>query len=91
MPSITSWSRIEPAPPGNDVAAGLAARTADALWLLARQWQVGEFQAEDGGTPIVARWRGHVVGPTRCLLRRRSRPTPSSRRRASTPAACRSR
>ena len=68
MPSVTSWSRIEPAPPGNDVAAGLAARTADALWLLARQWQVGEFQAEDGGTPIVARWRGHAIGPTRCVF-----------------------
>ena len=61
MPSITSWSRIEPVPPGNEVATGLAARTADALWLLARQWQMGEFQAEDGGTPIAARWRGHVA------------------------------
>ena len=70
MPSVTSWSRIEPAPPGNDVAAGLAARTADALWLLARQWQVGEFQAEDGGTPIVARWRGHVTGPDALRVRR---------------------
>jgi hypothetical protein len=68
MPSITSWSRIEPTPPGNAVTAGLAARTADALWLLARQWQVGEFQAEDGGTPIVARWRGHVAAPTRYHL-----------------------
>ena len=36
MPSITTWSRIEPVPPTNDVAAGLAARTADAAWLLAR-------------------------------------------------------
>ncbi|MBA3288300.1 MAG: hypothetical protein H0U21_09795 [Acidimicrobiia bacterium] len=68
MPSITSWCRIEPAGPGNDVAAGLAARTADPLWLLARQWQVGEFQAEDGGTPIVARWRGQVIAPTRYHL-----------------------
>jgi hypothetical protein len=68
MPSITSWSRIEPAPPGSEVAGGLAARTADALWLLARQWQFGEFQAEDGGTPIVARWRGHVAAPTRYHL-----------------------
>ena len=90
MPSITTWSRIEPAPPGNDVAAGHAARTADPLWLLARQWQVGEFQAEDGGTPIVARWRGHASA-RRGASPARSRPTPSSRRRASTPRACRSR
>jgi hypothetical protein len=77
MPSITSWTRIEPAPPGDDAAAlnaalatGLAARTADALWLLARQWQMGEFQAEDGGTPISARWRGHATDPTRYHLGR---------------------
>ena len=68
MPSITSWSRIEPVGAGGDPAAGLAARLADPLWLLARQWQVGEFQAEDGGTPIVARWRGDVAAPTRYHL-----------------------
>ena len=68
MPSITSWSRIEPISPegdDRDALAGLTACTADALWFLARQWQMGEFQAEDGGSPIVARWRGHVAKPTR--------------------------
>ena len=73
MPSVTSWSRIEPAPPGNDVAAGLAARTADALWLLARQWQVGEFQAEDGGTPDAQCQNSSVTQPrlqvSRCARR----------------------
>lgn len=68
MPSITSWSRIEPVGARDDVAAGLAARVADPLWLLARQWQVGEFQSTDGGTPIVARWRGDVARPTRYHL-----------------------
>jgi hypothetical protein len=29
----------------------------DPLWLLARQWQLGEFQGEDNGSPIMARWR----------------------------------
>ncbi|MET0461257.1 MAG: hypothetical protein ABW195_18545 [Ilumatobacteraceae bacterium] len=66
MASITSWSRIEPAP--GDISTGLAARIADPLWLLARQWQVGEFQGEDGGTPIVARWRGDVTAPSRLHL-----------------------
>ena len=29
----------------------------DPLWMLTRQWQMGEFQAEDAGTPIQARVR----------------------------------
>ncbi|HYO38075.1 MAG TPA: hypothetical protein VER39_00295 [Nocardioidaceae bacterium] len=63
MPSITTWSRIEPqtsAADGEGLGAGFAARVHDPLWLLARQWQVGEFQGEDCGTPILARWRGRV-------------------------------
>ncbi len=44
---------------------GYAARVHDPLWLLARQWQVGEFQGEDAGTPIVARWRARVKPMTR--------------------------
>ena len=30
----------------------LAMRTADPLWMLGRQWQFGEFQGEDNGSPI---------------------------------------
>ncbi len=72
MPSITTWSRIEPQTSGtsipgtpSDVDIGYAARVHDPLWLLARQWQVGEFQGEDTGTPIVARWRARVAPMTR--------------------------
>jgi hypothetical protein len=36
----------------------LQARIYDPLWLLARQWQFGEFQGEDNGSPVMARWRG---------------------------------
>jgi hypothetical protein len=52
----------------DDVASALAARLHDPLWLLARQWQVGEFQGEDGGSPIAARWRGVVSPLTRYHL-----------------------
>ncbi len=65
MPSITTWSRIEPQTSGADVTTGSAARVHDPLWLLARQWQVGEFQGEDAGTPIVARWRARAAPMTR--------------------------
>lgn len=67
-PSITTWSRLEPQTSSADVDPGVAARVYDPLWLLARQWQVGEFQGEDGGTPVVARWRGQVAALRRYHL-----------------------
>jgi hypothetical protein len=47
------------------MSTGLQARVYDPLWLLARQWQVGEFQGEDGGSPAVAQWRGEAARFTR--------------------------
>jgi hypothetical protein len=68
MPSITTWTRLEPRSRRDDVAEGVAARVHDPLWLLARQWQMAEFQGEDGGTPVVARWRARVAPLSRCHL-----------------------
>ena len=66
MPSITTWTRLEPqTAPTATSPSGYAARIHDPLWLLGRQWQLGEFQGEDAGTPIVARWRGRVAPITR--------------------------
>jgi hypothetical protein len=45
--------------------AGVHARVYDPLWLLARQWQTGEFQGEDTGTPVLARWRAVSAPITR--------------------------
>jgi hypothetical protein len=64
MPSLTTWSRLEPRT-YEDTDAGYAARVHDPLWFLTRQWQLGEFQGEDAGTPIVARWRARVSALTR--------------------------
>ncbi len=47
-----AWLRLEPRCRSNDFARGLQARTADPLWMLARQWQTGEFQGEDAGSPL---------------------------------------
>jgi hypothetical protein len=49
------WLRLEPRARTNDLARGIEARTADPLWMLARQWQTGEFDAEDTGSPISAK------------------------------------
>lgn len=54
MASVTIWNRVEPRARSQDMKAGLEARVHDPLWLLARQWQVGEFAARDAGSPVSA-------------------------------------
>jgi hypothetical protein len=54
IPSITGYNRLEAAPRTADLDTGLAAAVRDPLWMLTRQWQFGEFQAEDAGSPINA-------------------------------------
>ena len=67
MPSITSWMRIEPRSRNAEMNTSLQARIYDPLWLLARQWQFGEFQGEDNGSPVMARWRGETTRLNRYL------------------------
>ena len=55
--SITSWTRLEPQPRTPTWAHSVGARLFDPLWMMARQWQMGEFQGEDAGTPVQARVR----------------------------------
>lgn len=55
MPSVTIWNRLEPRCRTGDLSSGLAARVTDPLWLLARQWQVGEFAARNTGSPLNAK------------------------------------
>lgn len=47
-----AWTRLEPQTLSGEPAQALAARVHDPLWLLARQWQFGEFDGEDAGTPV---------------------------------------
>jgi hypothetical protein len=54
MASITYWNRLEPRPRARNLDDTLAARLRDPLWLLTRQWQFGEFQGEDAGSPAFA-------------------------------------
>jgi len=49
--SITYWNRLEPRPKANQIHETLAARIRDPLWMLTRQWQMGEFRGEDAGSP----------------------------------------
>jgi hypothetical protein len=59
MASITTWHRLEPRPRAANVRASLRAEVRDPLWFLGRQWQLGEFQGEDAGSPAFVElgWR----------------------------------
>ncbi|MFH8452895.1 hypothetical protein ACH4CD_27095 [Streptomyces fungicidicus] len=54
-PAVTTWTRLEPRTRSADLSPATEARIADPFWLLARQWQFGEFQGEDAGSPVLAR------------------------------------
>src|SRR5215469_2880003 len=50
-----SWTRLEPQSTLGDPRPGIEARVHDPLWLIGRQWQLGEFRGEDAGTPLTVR------------------------------------
>lgn len=67
--SITSWTRIEPHARTEDLdvglETGLRAEIADPLWLLGRQWVLGELHGEDAGSPVMARLQGESASLSR--------------------------
>jgi hypothetical protein len=61
-----SWTRLEPQSLSGDPAVGLAAEVYDPLWMLGRQWQLGELTGEDCGTPLVVELVG-TASPLRAF------------------------
>jgi hypothetical protein len=55
MPAVTRWNRLEGRPRTHDFDRALKAEVRDALWMLTKQWQLGEFRGDDAGSPILAR------------------------------------
>ena len=53
--SITAYNRLEPRARSENFERTLRAEIRDPLWMLTRQWQMGELDAEDCGSPIDAR------------------------------------
>jgi hypothetical protein len=47
-------NRLEAITRGTDLLPGLHAEVHDAIWLLARQWQLGELDGADAGSPVTA-------------------------------------
>ncbi len=56
-PTVTLWNRLEGRPRRDDFSRALKAEVRDALWMFAKQWQLGEFKADDAGSPIFAKLR----------------------------------
>jgi hypothetical protein len=54
-PGITIWNRLEGRPRADNFDRALRAEVRDPLWMLTRQWQMGEFQGDDAGSPIFAK------------------------------------
>ncbi|HEU4891601.1 MAG TPA: hypothetical protein VFT47_08625 [Vicinamibacterales bacterium] len=54
-PGITWWNRLEGRPRADKFERALRAEVRDPLWMLTRQWQMGEFQGDDAGSPIMAK------------------------------------
>src|SRR5882672_3357506 len=52
LPGVTLWNRLEGRPRADNFDRALRAEIRDPLWMLTRQWQMGEFQGDDAGSPI---------------------------------------
>ncbi len=66
--TYTTWARLEPRVSDPSLAPGIHAAVEDPLWLLGRQWQLGERDGEDTGSPIGVDVFGTAAPVERLLL-----------------------
>jgi hypothetical protein len=57
FPTVTVWNRLEGRPRTQSFERALGAEVRDALWMLTKQWQMGEFRGSDAGSPVAAKLR----------------------------------
>jgi hypothetical protein len=55
LPTIVMWNRLEGRPRTHHFDRALKAEVRDALWMIGKQWQMGEFKADDAGSPVYAK------------------------------------
>lgn len=55
FPISYAWSRLEGRPRTKNFDRALKVEVRDALWMLTRQWQLGEFEGDDAGSPVAAK------------------------------------
>jgi hypothetical protein len=64
-PTVGLWNRVEGRPRTTDFARALRVEVHDALWLLTRQWQLGELRGSDAGSPVTVTYSVEPTPPTR--------------------------
>jgi hypothetical protein len=64
-PTVGVWNRLEGRPRTADFDRALRVEVRDPLWMLTRQWQLGEFRGTDGGSPVTATYSVTPSRPTR--------------------------
>lgn len=72
--SITSWNKLNSYPRTDDISRGLKCEVRDALWMLTRQWQFGELNGEDAGSPVFAKIAGMHRTPDAVIINEQSLP-----------------
>jgi hypothetical protein len=55
FPTIVSWNRLEGRPRTENFDRALRAEVRDPLWMLSKQWQMGEFKGDDAGSPVFSK------------------------------------
>ena len=55
FPTSMTWNRLEARPRTNSLDRALRAEVRDPLWMLTKQWQMGEFRGSDAGSPVFAK------------------------------------
>lgn len=60
FPTLTRYNRLESRPRTDNFQRAMHAEVRDALWMLCKQWQMGEFLGDDAGSPVAAKI--HVEG-----------------------------
>ncbi|MGC5567821.1 hypothetical protein ACPYPG_33955 [Streptomyces sp. FR-108] len=64
-PTVGLWNRLEGRPRTADFDRALRVEVRDALWMLTRQWQMGEFRGSDAGSPVTATYSVSAMAPSR--------------------------
>ncbi|MER7755286.1 hypothetical protein [Kitasatospora sp. NPDC097643] len=65
FPTVGLWNRLEGRPRTTEFDRALRAEVRDPLWMLSRQWQLGEFRGADAGSPVTAMYSVAAATPSR--------------------------
>lgn len=55
LPTLPMFNRLEARPRTHNFDRALRAEVRDALWMLTKQWQMGEFKGDDAGSPVTSK------------------------------------